>query len=117
MKKILLALAAASTVAVSAVPAAAAPGVNINQQQAQLETRIQRSLRNHVISAREAAGLRADLRQIERLEQRYRRAGLTQWERRDLERRLDQLARQIRTERRDRDGRQDRDYGHGYGRR
>ena len=42
---------------------------------------------------------------LARLEARYRRDGLSQWERADLDRRFDRLSAQIRYERRDRDGR------------
>ena len=42
---------------------------------------------------------------IARLEHRYRRDGLSQWERADLDRRFDRLSYQIRDERRDRDNR------------
>ena len=50
--------------------------------------------------------LRAQLRDIERLEQRYRRsAGLSNWERRDLDTRLDRLSARVFRERHDRQDR------------
>lgn len=78
---------------------------SINQRQAQLDQRIDRSLRNGAISRREANGLRNEFRAIARLENHYRRGGLTRWERADLDRRFDGLQARIRMERRDRDNR------------
>ena len=78
---------------------------SINQRQAQLDQRIDRSLRNGAISRREAQGLRSEFRAIARLENHYRRGGLTRWERADLDRRFDGLQARIRMERRDRDNR------------
>jgi TolA-binding protein len=106
MKKILISLIAASALAGAAKPAAAQP---INQRQADVERRIDMGLRNHSLSHREASRLRAEAQQIQRLEYRYRRDGLSRWERADLDRRLDVLSRQIRIDR------HDRDYGQGYG--
>lgn len=106
MKKILISLMAASALAGAAMPAAAQP---INQRQAQIERRIDIGLRNHSLTYREASRLRAEADRIQRLEYRYRRDGLSRWERADLDRRLDQLSQQIRFER------HDRDYGQGYG--
>lgn len=112
MKKILLSLLAATAVAGVALPAAAAQP--INQRQAEIERRIDIGVRNHSLTRREASGLRAEADQIQRIESRYRRDGLSRWERADLDRRLDVLSRKIRFERHDRDN---RDYGHGYGER
>ena len=47
--------------------------------------------------------LRNDFNGLLRLEAGYRRGGLTQWERADLDRRFDRLSASIRYERRDRD--------------
>ena len=106
MKKFMLTAAASAAALLSFAGAAqAAPAQAINQQQAQLSQRIQQSERNGIITRREANGLRSQLVSIQRLEQRYRRGGLTQFERRDLDRRLDAVRTAIRTERRDRDGR------------
>ncbi len=82
---------------------------SINARQANLERRITQSLRNGAISRREATSLRAEFRQIANLESRYRRGGLSAWERRDLDQRFDRLSTRIRMERRDNDGRGDRD--------
>ena len=78
---------------------------SINQRQAHLDRRIDQGVRNGQLSRREAVRLRAEFNQIARLEARYRRDGLSQWERADLDRRFDRLSAQIRYERRDRDGR------------
>lgn len=114
MKTAIAALAAVAAVSAVALPAAAQPhrgGWNVNERQERLDDRIDRSLRNGAITRAEAARLRAEFRQIARLEARYRVNGLTRWERADLDRRFDQLAAQIRYER------NDRDYGYGYGQR
>ena len=78
---------------------------SINLRQRQLDHRIDVGVRNGQLSRREAVRLRAEFRQIARLEASYRRGGLTAWERADLDRRFDRLSAQIRYERRDRDGR------------
>jgi hypothetical protein len=78
---------------------------SINQRQANLDRRIDQGVRNGQLSRREAVRLRSEFNQIARLEARYRRGGLTQWERADLDRRFDRLSAQIRYERRDHDGR------------
>ena len=103
MKKIVISLLAVSTMAVAAAPAMAAPWQSVNQRQANIEWRIEQSQRAHRISPREARNLKAQLRDIARLEIRYRdsRPGLTQWERRDLDQRLNTLSQRIRYERND----------------
>lgn len=76
----------------------------------QLAQRIERAAQRHQISYREAANLRAELRNAQQLENRYRRDGrLSGWERADLDRRFDRIAMQLRVDR------HDRDYGSGYG--
>jgi len=107
MKKILISIAAVSAIA-AAVPAVAS-AQPINQRQDQLERRIDIGLRNGSLTRSEAYRLRAELRETERLEHRYRRNGLTGWERADLDRRFDRISAQVRYER------HDRDYGYGYG--
>jgi len=78
---------------------------NINQRQANLDRRIDRGIQTGALSRREAGRLRGEFNALARLEQNYRRGGLTQWERADLDRRFDRLAAQIRYERRDNDNR------------
>ena len=77
----------------------------IQSRLANLDRRIDVGVRNGQLSRREAVRLRSEFNQIARLEARYRRGGLTQWERTDLDRRFDRLSAQIRYERSDRDGR------------
>lgn len=81
---------------------------NINQRQQRLDWRIEQGVRNGSLTPREAYRLREESRQIAYLESRYRRGGLSSWERADLDRRFDQLEYRVRSERRD------RDYGAGY---
>lgn len=106
-KKIAVSALALAAVAGAAAPATAQAWQNIIQRQANLERRIEMGVRNGSLSRPEAMRLRAEFRQIERLEQRYRRGGLSLSERRDLDRRFDQLSARIRYERNDR---QDRRY-------
>ena len=106
MKKFLIPLLAASTLAGAALPAAAAPWMNVNQRQAQIDHRIDVGVRNGSLTRREAANLRYEFQGIARLERRYRRTGgLQRWEMRDLDRRLDRLSARIRIDRHDRDDR------------
>jgi hypothetical protein len=83
--------------------------ISINERQAQLDRRIEQGLRNGSLTRQEAWRLRAEFRDIARLEARYRMDGLSGRERADLDRRFDRLAAQIRYERRD------NQYGYGYG--
>lgn len=109
MNKILLSLTAVSALAAATVVPAVASAQSINQRQYRLEHRIDQGVRNGSLSRGEAYRLHAQLRETARLEYRYRRDGLSGWERADLDRRFDRISAQIRYERRD------RDYGHGYG--
>jgi hypothetical protein len=126
MKKILLSIAAASAVAV-AVPAVASaqaydyrgnervPGRTFGPDRvARLDQRIDAGLRSGGLTRNEAWRLRGDLRETARLESRYRRNGLSNFERNDLDRRYDRISAQVRYEAHDRDHRA---YGHDYGRR
>jgi hypothetical protein len=104
MKRVLLSVAAAAAVVV-ALPAAAnaAPWQSVNQRQANLEHRIERGVRTGDLTRPEASRLRAEFRDLERLEYRYRRTdgGLSSWERRDLDRRFDRLSQRIYAQRND----------------
>lgn len=115
-KKVLLPVVAVSLLAVSA-PAFAAPWQPVNQRQARLDQRIDVGVRTGQLTRAEAARLRAEFRQIARIEQHYRRTGrgLDQWERADLDRRFDRLSMAIRYERHDRQDRGDRRF-RGYSR-
>jgi hypothetical protein len=83
------------------------PWENINQRQRRLDDRIDRGVRNRCLSAREATRLRSVFREIADMESRYRRSngGLQDWERRDLDRRFDQLGADIKRQCRDGDWR------------
>lgn len=85
------------------------PWQNINARQNRIENRINQGIRSGALTRREATQLRAQFRDIARLEARYRasRPGLTLAERRDLDRRFDALERSIRIQKNDRDGRGD----------
>ncbi len=107
MKKLLAMAVAASALAVAA-PASAQAWQSINQRQANLEHRIDVGVRNGSLTRSEATRLRAEFRDIARLEARYRHNGLSAWERRDLDRRFDLLSARIRYERHDRQDRRDR---------
>jgi hypothetical protein len=121
MKRIALTVLAAATV-VAAIPAAASaqntrgpipytqyrpstPPVwqSINLRQRELDRRIDLGVRMGRITRREATALRTEFRGIARLEQTYRRGGLTVRERADLDRRFDRLSAKIRVEANDRD--------------
>jgi hypothetical protein len=82
---------------------------SINDRQDRLYERIERGVARGTITGREANSLRAQFARIERLEYRYRRGGLSNWERADLDRRFDVLSARIRDE--SRDGQR---YGYGY---
>lgn len=109
MNKFTLTITAVSALAAATVVPAVASAQSINQRQDRLERRIDQGVRNGSLSRGEAYRLRGELRETARLESRYRRGGLSGWERADLDRRFDRISAQIRYERRD------RDYGHGYG--
>ena len=77
----------------------------IAQRKYQLDRRIDRGLRDGSLSRREGRRLQNELNAVVRLEYGYQRGGLNGWERNDLDRRYDRLARQVREERRDYDNR------------
>jgi hypothetical protein len=74
----------------------------INARQRELDLRIDQGLRNGSLSRVEAARLRMQFDTIARLEASYRRGGLNNYERADLERRMDRLNARIFAEERDR---------------
>lgn len=82
---------------------------NINQRQRQLDAYIDAGVRRGSLTRREARSLRAEFREIARLEAQYRHNGLNYRERADLDRRFDRLEARIQHDRRDRDR---RDYGY-----
>jgi opacity protein-like surface antigen len=115
-----LALVAASALTVTATAASAQPYrdhdngyrgalISIDQRQEQLQRRIDRGVARGDLTRREAYRLQSQMRDIARLEARYRMNGLSGWERADLDNRLDRLSAQVRFERNDR-----QEYGYGY---
>ncbi|UZK70816.1 hypothetical protein OKW76_07285 [Sphingomonas sp. S1-29] len=108
MKKIALMIAGLG-IAISALPATASAQQwqNINARQVNIEQRINTGIRNGALTRPEATRLRTQFRNLNGLEQQYRRSGggLTQAERRDLDRRFDALAQRVRTQKNDRQGR------------
>ena len=110
MKKLTITLAALG-IAAGALPATAVnaqPWQNINQRQRNLDVRIDQGVRNGSLTRAEAYRLRGEFRALVNLEARYRRGGLSQWERNDLNRRFDALSARIRWERHDRQDRRRR---------
>ena len=120
MRKFLISAMLLSSVAISA-PAAAQyrggyghQGANIERQLDQIEREIDRLRDRRLISRDEAFRLDRRAEQIDRLHDRYRRNGLSQFEHRDLQNRIQHLRQSVRAERREgrfddrRDGRRDR---------
>ncbi len=107
MNKKLTMIAAGIGLALSAAPnvAAAAPWTPIGQRVANLNVRIDQGVRNGSLTRPEAIRLRTQLRDLQGLEARYRRGGLTMAERGDLDRRFDRLSAQVRFDKHDRRGR------------
>ncbi|MFN3511988.1 MAG: hypothetical protein ACK41C_03025 [Phenylobacterium sp.] len=101
MKKILLSLAAASALALTAGAASAQAWNTGYDRQAELSARIEAGLRSGDLTRAEARDLRAAMDDLAALEARYRVGGLSSWERTDLDRRYDALAMRIRYDRRD----------------
>lgn len=100
--KIATAFMAAATLAVVLPSSASAQRWQpIQQRKANIEHRIDMGIRNRSLTRNEASRLRTRFANLQRLEYRYRRNGLTTWERRDLDRRYDQLSRSIRVQRHD----------------
>ena len=104
------------TLALSAAAVLAIPGAghaqayqSINQRQANQLQRIDQGVRTGALTRPEANGLRAEFRQLNRLEQRYRDSnGLSRGERNELNSRFDALSRRIRTQKNDRQDRRRR---------
>jgi hypothetical protein len=75
-----------------------------------VEWRVRRAQESGRISPRRAAYLLAQVRETRRIAWRYNRDGLNQWERADINRRLNSVQVALRGQDRD-----NRDYGYGYG--
>jgi Ni/Co efflux regulator RcnB len=100
MKKILIGVLAASSLA-AAMPATAATWQTVNSRQNQLFAKIDQGVRTGGLTRYEANNLRNQFYGIARLEASYRRGGLSSWERNDLMRRLNALDWRIRNQRHD----------------
>jgi hypothetical protein len=111
MKRGIIVLLATGVLA-SATAASAQGWSSVRDREDRIERRIDRGLQDGSLTRREAARLHEELRQIAFLEDRYRRNGLSGWERQDLDRRFDNLSSRVFAERRDS---QNRRYGSGYG--
>ncbi|MEA3016325.1 MAG: hypothetical protein QOI38_1047 [Sphingomonadales bacterium] len=109
MQKLLIAMTAASAIAVAAPAAAqsgnawgtqanvnANVGANLDGRIAQLETRLQAGIQSGAIDRTEARNLRMQVRQLRQLQYRYSANGLSQQERMDLQQRLRTLRQQFR---------------------
>ncbi|RST31702.1 hypothetical protein HMF7854_13290 [Sphingomonas ginkgonis] len=94
MNKLVLALTAASAVAV-AVPAAAQNWQPIGQRQANLYNRIEQGVANGSLTRGEANSLRRQFVNLERMDDRYARGGYSRYEVADLQRRYDQLSARV----------------------
>jgi len=96
MKTLIASLAAIAAVA-AAVPASAQVWTPVRDREAKLTQRIDQGVRSGELTRREAVNLRMDLRNIERLEDRYRVSGgrLDMRERADLEARFDRLSSRV----------------------
>ena len=113
MKKLTLALLAATAIAGVVAPATATlaqpgpsvPWASINDRQADLDRRIDQGVRNGSLTQAEAQRLRAEFRSLVQLEAQYRRSGngMNAQEKADLNRRYDILNAKVRFERNDRD--------------
>jgi hypothetical protein len=115
VKTMIITLAAAT--ALTAGAAAAQPygwgradsrWMSIDARQEQIAFRIDQGVRSGQLTSSEAYRLRSEFNRIARLEFRYRINGLSNWERADLDRRLDMLTSDVRMARRD----DDRRYGY-----
>jgi chromosome segregation ATPase len=82
---------------------------NLNQRQAQFRQRLNTAVADRRLTSRQAANLQVQFDSIARLERDYRRNGLTQPERADLDRRLNQLQANFRS------SLQGNQYNYGYG--
>ncbi|WEK44136.1 MAG: hypothetical protein P0Y64_04720 [Candidatus Sphingomonas colombiensis] len=100
MKKLSL-IAAGIGIAFAAVPSVAAPWVPIGQRVSNLNMRIDQGVRSGSLNRAEAVRLRSQLRDLQNLEARYRRGGLSMGERRDLDQRFDRLSARVRFEKHD----------------
>lgn len=110
MKRVVLSLIAAASLASAAVPAfaqgpRASDWIPLAQRQDNIERRIDDGVASGQLTRREARSLHEQFRSLLRLEDQYRRDGLNRRERADLERRYDALSNRVRFDRHDHDRR------------
>jgi TolA-binding protein len=126
MRKLLIPAVLLGAAASVSVPASAQPYRGYQQNYvnddridlriSEIRDRIRRAAAERRISRGEAERLLRQADQIDRLEDRYSRNGLTQWEVQDLRQRVQQLRQQLRFDRQDGPGYGYGDnYGPGYG--
>ena len=100
MKRVVLSLIAAASLASVAAPAFAqgprGDWIPLAQRQDNIERRIDDGVASGQLTRREARSLHDQFRGLLRLEDRYRRDGMTRRERADLERRYDALSDRVR---------------------
>ncbi|HEX2561050.1 hypothetical protein [Phenylobacterium sp.] len=82
---------------------------NLNERQAQFQDRLNRAVQDRRLNSRQAMNLRMEFDNIARLEQNYRRDGLSRAERADLDMRFDRLQANFRA------SVNASSYGYGYG--
>jgi hypothetical protein len=92
MKKLVIATIAATSLA-AAVPAVAQ--TYLDNRATELEQRIDAGLGDGSLSSGEASNLRAQLRDAERLQNRYDAEGMAGWQQRALDRRYDDISADI----------------------
>lgn len=102
MRKFTTMLLAAAALA---LPVAAEARMSINEQQRQIDARIDQGVARGTLTRAEARELRAEFTSIEAREAAFRIGGMSASERRRLERRLDALSAKVRSEKRDRQSR------------
>lgn len=83
--------------------AAAADWKPISERQANLFARIEAGIRNGSLTEQEAGRLKARFNNLAMRDERYRKGGYSDWERNDLQRRLDELSERIRYQKNDGD--------------
>lgn len=110
MKRTIITLVAAATLAGAAAPAFAqgsrySDWQPLSLRQDRIERRIDQGMRSGELTRREARQLRYQFNDLLRLEARYDRDGLNYREREDLQRRYDDLSRRVRFEKHDEDTR------------
>lgn len=91
------ALAAAAPALAQSATSNVNGGAGISNRIVQLNTRLQTGISQGAISQQEARTIRPQLRELTRLERQYSRNGLTQQERADLQQRIRNVRKQLRT--------------------